>query len=325
MTALLDYLGGTFSGRSEGAVLNNLAPYVESWVHQRGQHGYTDCWAAEGFRVYYGGHASGTVYVQVSGEGCRIIEGSAYFKSWSDVLTVWKKDGYKSTRIDLAFDDREGVLNVSRIVQKAIAGEFTSRYAKVKPLQEWSGGELVQDGVRFGGVNGGSALIIYDKRLERLARGYDDPGTWARCELRFYDDQAEQVADRIREAGSLEGLEGYLAGAITFREVSADTNKSRWSVSDFWIIFLADAEKCRNNRVRQVISLQRMAERWVRQHAPTLAMLVCCFCEGRWKGPWLDNVIYQGWGRMNHRQCAIIREALGYVPGKSLLLPEGGT
>lgn len=323
MGGLIDYVAGTFRDRSAQAVRFFLDTFVPSWVQGGGSHGYTSSYVAEGFRIYFTPGDTSTVYVQVSGEGCRKMEDSPAFRGWSDLMGLWVKDGFHATRFDIAFDDRIEQLSMLELRRKLEAGEYTSRFRDIEYGTAKKSGETSKDVIRLGSMHSTTRLLIYDKRLEQLHRGYGDPGHWIRFELRFYDKLASEFAAWLVENGSLSGAEGFLRGLINFREPSNNKQGARQPISDFWLQFLENSEKCALSIPKRVKSLQTMCERFRKHYAPTLAMLVLCMCEGRLYGPWLKDTLAHGWARLNQRQVALVRQSLGYLPGNHPLLPEG--
>jgi len=261
------------------------------------------------------------VYVQLSGEGCARVCNHHFFQSWGEFFEDTRKFGGVFNRVDIAFDDRNGTIPVDEMFSAVDAEGFVSQFRKVKKVEEVAEGGFTSRTRYIGSAMSEKCLCIYDKRLERLAKGEADPGVWIRFELRFKGKTANELASWIIENADLAGACGFLRSAITFQEPSGDSNQSRRKISSWWEEFLTETEKIRVTFRRVERTVLERAEQFVKQHSATLAMLVMCLCQGGIKGKWLDDCIITGWGRMSKQQQSVVHSHLGYYPGKGITLP----
>jgi DNA relaxase NicK len=307
-----DYVAGTFADKSVEQVLSFISPYSKGLTSAKGHHGYAYSWFGEGFRIYYGGPSQVGCFLQISGEGCRAIEEYPGFDDWGNILRSLREDGIKFTRLDLAFDDREGLLDPETIEAKIRSREYTSRYTAWNPDVAYNGDECKKWIIRLGDNKGQSQLVFYNKRLEQLQRGFEDMGHWVRAELRYHDKLAEELASWAIENPKLEGSESFLTNAIVFREPGAGAQKVRWSPSDFWLQFTENCARMQLRVVRPVKTLLQQTRRFVRQYSAVLAMLCMINCEGLLYGTWLRDVLGYGAARMSDAQYKTVEQALGH-------------
>lgn len=312
--AIVDYLSGVCQTKIIEEVLLYAQTLSPAWANASGAHGYKASWVAPGFRLYYDGGPGMGCYLQASGEGCAIIAALPDFDGWATFMRDFMEYGFRPSRVDLAFDDREGCLDMAEMGRKLVASECTTRYRTVSPQTTYESGEIIRDAIYLGTMASDSSVCIYDKRLERIAAGDSDPGHWVRVEIRYKGKQAESVASWIIGNGGLVGADGLLGAGIEFREPSSEANKARWEISSFWQEFRRNSERVCRNVQKEVRTIDQHVQRFIRQHAPTLAMLVMAMCGGGFSGPWLDHVIYTGFGRMSIQQHETVKKYMAARP-----------
>jgi DNA relaxase NicK len=319
--ASIDYVSYIVKGLTDEQVLVQLGRWGFAWTSVRGSHGYRQAWATDGARVYFDGQPSMGVYVQLSGEGCARVSSHNYFQSWGAFVRELHEFGASFNRFDFAFDDKSGLIPADVMFKCLDSGDFVSQFRKVKCVEEVAENAFTSRTRYVGSIMSEKCLCVYDKRLERLAKGEADPGQWLRFELRFKGKQAGVVASWLIENPELTGADGFLRSVINFQEASGDSNQSRRKIFSWWEEFLQESEKIRVTTVKAVRTVEQMAVRFIKQHSATLAMLVMCLCEGGIKGKWLDDCIVIGWGRMSIQQRTVVHKHLGYYPGRGITLP----
>lgn len=309
--AIVDYLSGVVLTKSIEEVVLYAQEISSVWASATGAHGYRKSWVAPGFRLYYDGQPGMGCYLQVSGQGCADLVARPDWEGWDAFLSEFLSYGFRPSRIDLAFDDKNALLDMEEMRRKLLAGEVTTRYRSVSPQSTYLSGNISRDCIYLGTMKSDSSCCIYDKRLERLAAGEPDPGQWVRVEMRYKGEQAESVAKWIISNGGLDGAQGLLGSAIEFRDPDENLNQARWKISDFWGEFLELSAHVSRNTSKAVKTIDEHVARFTKQHSATLCMLVLALCAGSFSGPWLDHLLYTGFGRMNQRQHDTVRHYLG--------------
>lgn len=292
---LIDWL--TFvviSPEQQIKMLEQFMPVKDDWSESSsGQLGYTKCYRNEGIAIHYD-HVEDLVLkelglpgvrgicVQISGKGCRYLETGNIVvgAGWTNLLrTLTYTPGVHVTRLDLAFDDKDGLLDLPEMKQKLDKGEFI---AKARRWDCHTSGD--SDGAGSGmTLNIGrrvSEMMIrcYDKFAEQSAKGQQplDCQQWTRVELESKGDNAQALAMALADVGASDAGRvaiGVLRNYLTFRDRSDDSNKSRWPVSQWWENFLCFCERFRLAVARKQPTLSQK-EAWVRgQVSATLALL----------------------------------------------------
>lgn len=131
---------------------------------------------------------------------CLVISGKAKPTEHFLMLMRLIGLGVKLTRMDLAFDDRRGILSLEAVYRAIKEGSAVSRWKKVDFLEKTAlaSGKLQGRCIQIGSKSSASYLVIYDKGLET---GSAAEGEWVRWELRLADSEVEEfVAAFIGDA-----------------------------------------------------------------------------------------------------------------------------
>ena len=186
-------------------------------------------------------HVGGFYLLDMSGKGCRTFE--TYGHGDYDVLfnLVRKEEGkpkilqdVRLTRLDVAYDDMTGVLDIDQICDKTRLGEFVSRIQHYESIYGSKG-----NSVNFGSKGSNVFIRIYDKARER---GFSDGRHWIRCELQIRKENACGFVNKLAQIELCELYTGVLKNYLSFREANEnDSNKRRWEESPWWTEFLDHA------------------------------------------------------------------------------------
>lgn len=214
----------------------------------RGMNGYPFCLFYAGISICYGGRPEMGICVNMSGEGCRSWEtyGNGDYKALFDLIIENYSDKADKrqmnlTRLDVAYDDFEGILDIFDIYQSCIAGgydydnnrlytgNFVTRFSTFSALTGSKG--LTCD---FGSVKSDVYIRIYDKKAEQ---GRKDIDHWVRVELQL---RRENAIGFILLTGNLsDNYFGVLNNYLRFVTPDPnDSNKRRWKSAEWWDKFL---------------------------------------------------------------------------------------
>lgn len=170
------------------------------------------------------------VCLTLSGQGCRTFETYGHGK-WAELLTLFSSSSdYHITRLDLAFDDHSGILDIDQLRNDTDDGYYTSK-SKYWKVEYGSKGCCIY----FGSPKSDILIRIYDKARER---GFDDDRHWIRIELQLRDKRAGAAAQIIICSSVGHSMCGILRNYLVFLEPTSDSNKSRWPIADYWQILL---------------------------------------------------------------------------------------
>lgn len=192
------------------------------------------------------------ICVNLSGTGCRAFETYGH-GDWFRLLGYLFRDTaviaeneqkfkrYNITRLDLAYDDHIGLLDIYRIEQDVKSRYYISPAKYAEAIWSDNQNDDIQGlTIQIGSDKSDVKIRIYDKAAER---GYKDRH-WVRCELQLRNERAFVAASELvkhRHIGQTST--GILRNYLTFREPTEDTNRSRWPMADYWDKVLLDMER----------------------------------------------------------------------------------
>lgn len=231
---IIDWLSFTSQIDSTESIIDMLGMYGCTFQHIKGANGYRDRLYFDNISVHYNGRDDMGIWCELSGQGCRNFEtyGSGDYDSLFDSIHE-NSNEMNITRLDIAYDDFGGLLEMDRLIKDVIAQNYVS------PTRQWN----VQIGSKGSSIVVGSMksdilIRIYDKALER---GMTDGTHWIRCEIQLRRERAEQFAFNSRSIG--EKYVGVLNNYLRFIDPETDNRKDRCITADYWFAFLESAEK----------------------------------------------------------------------------------
>jgi phage replication initiation protein len=272
----IDWLEFTVKGVSpEYAVAEYLALEINDFtLADYGMQGYSDCY------VY------GFVKVLFSPEreerGTKIIlSATALDEVGRDGLEIIKlvlRDGGTFARIDLALDDRSGLLDIDRIWQTELDGQTVCHFKEVSPIKKFNrhSRKLVANGVNFGSRCSSRFIRCYDKQLEQLNKNLPDPGQWVRIELQSNKRGAYVVAQTLAVHG-LRCIPSIVSGALDFRERSQDDNSTRCERLSWWDEYLGAIESIKTGAKKAVSTIEKKTEWLSKQCRKTMGQVAVAF------------------------------------------------
>lgn len=195
---------------------------------------WTTTIGAKGFayRLYYESISihfdrdDGFIWLEMMGQGCRAFEtyGNADYESIFDLVKEYPDD-MKITRLDIAFDDHVGLLDMNILSDDTRKKRYVSRF-NVWQVIEGSKGSSVN----HGSLSSEVYLRIYDKAAER---NLNDGSHWIRVELQLRRDRAFRFICESGDIGSR--FCGVLLNYVRYvQEDPNDNNKWRWPLTDYW-------------------------------------------------------------------------------------------
>lgn len=245
---LIDWF--TFTTRKETltSVFDVLGINFDYFIKmKKGFQGYKSCYYFEGITIAYDGskwvddkgkiHDMG-IMVNMCGAGCRTFEdnSSKSFRELFDYISE-RLDDYNITRLDVAFDDFERVLDIKQICNDVMNSNYVSRFQNVGI--EWSRKSGLEGyTIKFGSEKSDLMYRIYDKKAEQKI--IDDSMHWVRFEMQCRNIHAETFLSLICQDFDIsEVFFNTLNNQLRFVTPSeTDSNKRRWATAPYWENFL---------------------------------------------------------------------------------------
>lgn len=123
---LYDWLSFTSKTHTPEDLIAALGLSSCPWQEIKGAHGYRDRKYFSCISIHYNGREDMGVWVEMSGQGCRTFETLSRV-GWDALFSFIDTNHLKITRLDVAFDDHSGILNIRDIVEDTQEGNFVSK------------------------------------------------------------------------------------------------------------------------------------------------------------------------------------------------------
>lgn len=234
---LIDWLTFTTKIWSEADLLSMLRISEDLvWEEMDAyRYGYRHRKTYSGMTILTDGQEGMGICIEFSGQGCRSFETYSSL-DWLSLFQILMEplNEFKITRVDLAFDDHTGILDIGRLLDDTDHHHYRSR-SRWWEVRYGSTGTTIYHGSPQSNIR----CRIYDKAAER---GLLDGTHWIRVEIMLRDENASGALReylKLRELGLVFG--GILSNSLVYCEPSGDSNKSRWPVADYWAQLLQGA------------------------------------------------------------------------------------
>ncbi|WP_100489403.1 MobT family relaxase [Sporolactobacillus pectinivorans] len=256
-----------------------------------------------GFYSYMEHYALGDIFVMVSpdeqkgvllelkGRGCRQFEGFllAQHRGWNDFFMDTIGEGGVFKRLDLAIDDKAGILDIPLLTEKCRNEECISVFRSFKSYRS---GELIRREEKeamghtlyIGSLKSEIYFCLYEKDYEQFVKSdipIEEAEVKNRFEIRLKNERADHAIfdlmayhDAERTAFSI--INRYLR----FVDKVENKRRSTWKMNENWAWFIGkNREKLKLTTQPEPYSFDRTLGWLQRQVAPTLKVAL-----------WLDQI-----------------------------------
>ena len=235
---LVDWLTFTSSIHSESSIIDLLHLSGCTWEHKDSyRYGYSHRCSCSNITILSGGTEEMGICVDMSGTGCRAFEDFSSL-SWFDLFDILLDplNEFRITRIDLAFDDHSGILDMQQLLDDTDEHNYRKNGNWWK-VEYGSQGTTIYHGSPQSDIR----CRIYDKAAER---GYLDEEThWIRVELVLRHQNAMNAISEILNRKSVGAVfSGVLRNYLCYLSPSGDSNRSRWPIADYWLALIGTIE-----------------------------------------------------------------------------------
>ena len=224
--------------------------------------------------------------LELKGKGCRQMESYllAQERSWYDFLMDCLVDGGVMKRLDLAINDKAGILDIPELTEKCHQEECISVFRSFKSYRS---GELVnhheQDKagmghtLYIGSLKSEVYFCVYEKAYEQYAKlgiPIEETPVKNRFEIRLKNDRAYYaVRDLLTYYDAERTAFDIINRYLRFVDKEDGKRRNEWQVNDRWAWFLgAGRGRLKLTTKPEPYTLDRTLNWIARQVAPTLKM-----------------------------------------------------
>lgn len=232
---LYDWLSFTSKQHTPEELIQALGLEKCPWTETKGARGYMDRLYFGCISIHYNGREDMGVWCEMSGQGCRNFEDLTTLSGkWDELLHFIHENALHMTRLDVAYDDHTGILDIDKIAQDTQDQHFISRMRYWETVRSANGVSVM-----IGSPQSKTRIRIYDKAAER---GCADGEHWVRVELQLRDGRAEEFSKIPMDVG--EAFAGVLLNYLRYVVPDpTDGNKSRWETADYWYALIGDVSR----------------------------------------------------------------------------------
>lgn len=227
---LYDWLSFTTKCSDPYFIVDLLGLSHVPWETTKGARGYRDRLYFNAISIHFNGRPDMGVWCELSGQGCRAFETLTKLdRKWEDLFGAITAQQMNITRLDVAYDDHSGMLDIDEMIQDTRKKEYVSK-SDYWEITESSKGQTIQ----FGSPQSDVLIRIYDKARERNCAA----GThWIRCELQLRRKRAIAFTQLGLTIG--QSYCGVVVNYLRFVDpVDGDKNRWRWPIKPYWGEFL---------------------------------------------------------------------------------------
>ena len=213
-----------------------------NWQLKFGVRGYSQRYVFEGITIHYAGYGgsrfSGSsretvvkgAWLEMTGQGCRTFEsyGTGDWKSLVNYC-VFNSQDITVNRVDLAYDDFKGFLDIDSIFDDALSLNFVSKFRNVYTTTSIdTSTHDIGKTVCHGKESSDVYIRIYDKLVEQHAYDYLDH--WVRAEIMLRHERAASALELLSDDNLSNLSEIYFLILNNYlRYISpSETDSNRW-------------------------------------------------------------------------------------------------
>ena len=289
MFLLFDYVRIRFPTLDIQHVIRDILQLnIDYMLHEDyGHYKYTEHYYLGDVFVYTSQDEEKGTLLELKGKGCRQFESYllAQERSWYDFLMDALIEGGVMKRLDLAINDRAGILDIPDLTAKCNREECVSLFRSFK---SYASGELVKHNEQdkagmghtlyIGSLKSEVYFCCYEKNYEQYAK-LGIPTSEApiknRFEIRLKDERAYYaVRELLTHYDAEQTAFSIINHYIRFVDREPEKRKTDWKLNDRWAWFIGkDRPPVKLTTDPEPYTLERTLGWISRQVAPTLKML----------------------------------------------------
>ena len=289
MFLLFDYVRIRFPTLDIQHVIKDILKLnIDYMLHEDyGHYKYTEHYYLGDVFVYTSQDEEKGTLLELKGKGCRQFESYLLTqgRSWYDFLMDALIEGGVMKRLDLAINDRAGILDIPDLTAKCNREECVSLFRSFK---SYASGELVKHNEQdkagmghtlyIGSLKSEVYFCCYEKNYEQYAKlgvPIEESPIKNRFEIRLKDERAYYaVRELLTHYDAEQTAFSIINHYIRFVDREPEKRKTDWKLNDRWAWFIGkDRPPIKLTTDPEPYTLERTLGWISRQVAPTLKML----------------------------------------------------
>lgn len=234
-TITIDYVTFVWDTKTVSEAIHALGLSASTWTTKAGHYPYAHIQRAGNISIAYDNYDERGVFVTLTSQGCREFENNSSI-GWTDLFGIIRGGEGHMTRLDIAFDDRTGLLDMQQMKHDRNAANYRSLLSYTAEHRSHKE-NIMGMSLYFGAIGSNTNIRIYDKDAEQGGLGTH----WIRVELQLRDAYADTV---VKSGLSIPCIfSSVLKKYLVFLQPNpTDSNKCRWPVAPYWNTLLEGAQ-----------------------------------------------------------------------------------
>lgn len=234
-TITIDYVTFVWDTKTVSEAIHALGLSASTWTTKAGHYPYALIQRAGNISIAYDNYDERGVFVTLTSQGCREFENNSSI-GWTDLFGIIRGGEGHMTRLDIAFDDRTGLLDMQQMKHDRNAANYRSLLSYTAEHRSHKE-NIMGMSLYFGAKGSNTNIRIYDKDAEQGGLGTH----WIRVELQLRDAYADTV---VKSGLSIPCIfSSVLKKYLVFLQPNpTDSNKCRWPVAPYWNTLLEGAQ-----------------------------------------------------------------------------------
>ena len=284
---LIDYFRVRFPTTDALAIIRDVLQLKSDYMlyEDYGKYGYESKYVLGDINIMCSMQEHLGVLLELKGKGCRQMECYllAQERSWYDFMLDCMTAGGVMKRLDLAINDRAGILDIPKLKEKYKAGECVSYFRMQKDYSgtEKCGSDLPKntgETLYLGSTSSELYMCAYQKNYEQYVKNgteIEDTEIKNRFEIRMKNERAYYaVVDLLTYRDAERTAFSIINHYVRFVDREDDKPKSQWITNDDWAWFVGEnREPIRLTTKPEPYTLQKALHWLQRQVAPTIKMV----------------------------------------------------
>ena len=284
---LIDYFRVRFPTTDALAIIRDVLQLKSDYMlyEDYGKYGYESKYVFGDINIMCSMQEHLGVLLELKGKGCRQMECYllAQERSWYDFMLDCMTAGGVMKRLDLAINDRAGILDIPKLKEKYKAGECVSYFRMQKDYSgtEKCGSDLPKntgETLYLGSTSSELYMCAYQKNYEQYVKNgteIEDTEINNRFEIRMKNERAYYaVVDLLTYRDAERTAFSIINHYVRFVDREDDKPKSQWKTNDDWAWFVGEnREPIRLTTKPEPYTLQKALHWLQRQVAPTIKMV----------------------------------------------------